>query len=204
MYQLGEGVQQDSAIAAALYQQAVDQGYAQAQCDLGALYQRGNGVQQDRARAVVLFQQAADQGNANAQCSLGMLYQFGNGVQQDSTRAAALYQQAADHTQHDNSAHDSQHNDPAWYCGSRQHAAVRIILRPTPIRKAQRRRESRSEDRCCTLTHLRLLLLLLVASRCGIVLPATGSPQQHYYYLRSSKFPRSKFPHSKFQTASSV
>ena len=117
-YLEGNDVEQDIARAAALLQQAADQGHARAECKLGkvvALYQQaaegghadaqwrlamlyleGNGVQQDSGRAAALYQQAADQGDSEAQFSLGILYQEGNGLPQDSAKAAALYQQAAD------------------------------------------------------------------------------------------------------------
>ena len=77
-------MQQDSTKAAALFQQAADQGHAEAQCLLGVKYHNGDGVQRDSARAVALYQQAADQGDAPAQCSLAVLYDDGDGVQQET------------------------------------------------------------------------------------------------------------------------
>ena len=59
--------------AARWYRKAVDQGYALAQLDLGALYANGQGVAQDDAEAARWLIKAADQGNATAQNNLRML-----------------------------------------------------------------------------------------------------------------------------------
>ncbi len=52
--------------AAVLWKQAADQGYADAQCNLGVLYYNGLGVPKDVARAVALFKQAAAGGSKGA------------------------------------------------------------------------------------------------------------------------------------------
>ena len=94
-YWLGLGVPQD-AKAAALYQQAADQGHVGGQVGLGACYFYGHGVDQDQAKAAMLYQQAADQGHAGAQVGLGNCYFYGQGVDQDQAIAAVLFQLAAD------------------------------------------------------------------------------------------------------------
>ena len=54
-----------------LYQQAADQGYLPAICDLGLCYELGMGVEMDKLRAAELYREAADQDYAPAQCNLG-------------------------------------------------------------------------------------------------------------------------------------
>ncbi len=60
MYANGEGVTQDYARAASLYQQACDGGMATVCNNLGVMYLRGEGVTQDYTRAVSFFQKACD------------------------------------------------------------------------------------------------------------------------------------------------
>jgi len=56
------------------YQQAAEQGQAQAQYQLGLIYKQGKGVPQDDALAIHWFRKAAEQGQAGAQNQLGLLY----------------------------------------------------------------------------------------------------------------------------------
>lgn len=67
--------------------QAVEQGDADAQNNLGAMYAEGQGVRQDDTEAVRWFRQAADQGLAQAQFNLGAMYYKGHGVRQDRALA---------------------------------------------------------------------------------------------------------------------
>ncbi|MGA2170957.1 MAG: hypothetical protein ABSG62_22455, partial [Terracidiphilus sp.] len=62
---------QDNRQAAACYRKAAEQGYADAQFNLGVAYAYGEGVRQDYARAAVWLRKAAEQGHAEAQRSLG-------------------------------------------------------------------------------------------------------------------------------------
>src|SRR5207247_4375042 len=64
-------------------EKAADQGYAQAQNNLGTLYENGEGVPKDLRKAAKLYQKAADQGYALAQNNLGLLYENGEGVPKD-------------------------------------------------------------------------------------------------------------------------
>ena len=59
MYSQGQGVQQDYAEAVKWYRRAVEQGYADAQGNLGTMYFNGRGVQQDYAEAVKWTRRAA-------------------------------------------------------------------------------------------------------------------------------------------------
>lgn len=78
---------QDFAEATRLYRLAAEQGYANAQFNLGVLYYSGQGVPQDYPEAARLYRLAAEQGNANAQINLGVLYGIGRGVPQDYVTA---------------------------------------------------------------------------------------------------------------------
>ena len=88
--------QNDYAGAVYWWRKAAEQGYANAQFNLGLCYDRGNGVTQDVAEAVEWWRKAAEQGNANAQFSIGYCYAQGNGVTQDFAEAAKWFRKAAE------------------------------------------------------------------------------------------------------------
>ena len=96
LYENGQGVPQDCAKAAELYQKAADAGDTRALKYLGVLYKNGWGVPQDYAKAAALFQKAVDAGVTTAIFHLGVLYKNGQGVPQDFAKAAALLQKAVD------------------------------------------------------------------------------------------------------------
>jgi TPR repeat protein len=73
-----------------------EQGYVDAQVNLGFMYDKGEGVAQDDAQAAAWFRKAADQGDAKAQFNLGNKYRRGEGVAQDYSQAMAWYRKAAD------------------------------------------------------------------------------------------------------------
>lgn len=87
MYDLGHGVPQDYAKAAAWYEKAAAQGHTMAQNNLGAMYASGQGVPQDYTKAKEWYEKAASQGFVGAQSNLGLLYAHGNGVPQDYVQA---------------------------------------------------------------------------------------------------------------------
>ena len=67
---------------------SAEQGYALAQCNLGASYAKGWGVEKDDAQAVAWYRRSAEQGNAKAQRNLGVMYKNGRGVPKDWKAAA--------------------------------------------------------------------------------------------------------------------
>lgn len=69
------------------YTKAAEQGYANAQDNLGAIYYHGLIVNQDYKEALKWFSKAAEQGNVNAQDGLGVMYHNGQGVIRDYKRA---------------------------------------------------------------------------------------------------------------------
>src|ERR1700704_3872674 len=77
LYDLGDGVPRDYAVARQWYEQAAAQNYAAAQFNLGLLYANGHGVPQDYAMARQWYEKAAAQGRANASYILGEMYAHG-------------------------------------------------------------------------------------------------------------------------------
>jgi hypothetical protein len=90
------GVVKDNAEAARLYRLSAEQGYADAQVDLGSMVQFGcPGVMQDIAEAMRLYRLAAAQGDVHAQVDLAIMFQEGFQVAQDYEEAARLFRLAA-------------------------------------------------------------------------------------------------------------
>jgi TPR repeat protein len=73
-----------------------EQGYTEAQYNLGLMYNYGQGVIQDYKAAVKWYGLAAEQGNASAQFNLGVMYNYGQGVIQDYKVAVKWYTLAAE------------------------------------------------------------------------------------------------------------
>ena len=70
LYELGQGVAQDSREALRWYRRAAEDGWASAQFHLGRMHRDGSGVVQDLAEAARWFRKAAEQGDAEAQFNL--------------------------------------------------------------------------------------------------------------------------------------
>ncbi|MEN9912495.1 MAG: hypothetical protein RI956_939 [Pseudomonadota bacterium] len=96
MYENGQSVIKDKAIAAEWYQKAANQNHAKAQLKLGLMYANGQGVTQNERTAVEWYQKSADQGFANAQYNLGFMYANGRGVVKNERTAVEWFQKAAD------------------------------------------------------------------------------------------------------------
>jgi len=73
-----------------------EQGYAEAQVQLGYVYARGDGVPEDDAEALRWYRLAAEQGYANAQVTLGYVYARGDDVAEDDAEAVRWYRLAAE------------------------------------------------------------------------------------------------------------
>ena len=80
----------------ALIRRSAEQGYADAQFNLGLAYYRGEGVSQDYTQAVSWYRKAAEQGVAAAQYNLGVCYYKGEGVSQDYVQAVSWWCKAAE------------------------------------------------------------------------------------------------------------
>jgi len=66
---------------------AAEQGYGEAQNELGSCYLNGALVLKDLEKAVYWYTKAAEQGHAGGQYNLGLCYGKGNGVQRDLEKA---------------------------------------------------------------------------------------------------------------------
>jgi len=97
MYDNGQGVPTDHAVAVVWFRKAANQGHAHAEYDLGLKYSQGQGVSHDDAVAVSWFQRAADHGDPEAMFRLGEAYELGRGVQMDYVLAYAWYGRAVAH-----------------------------------------------------------------------------------------------------------
>jgi uncharacterized protein len=87
LYDAGNGVAQDQAIAASWYRKAAEQNHLIAQLFLGILYYSGKGVEKDYKKAAHWLQAPANNGNDQAQFHLGSMYAKGDGVNRDDSKA---------------------------------------------------------------------------------------------------------------------
>jgi TPR repeat protein len=85
------GLAQDSKQAASWFRKAAEQGYDEAQYNLGFSYYRGDGVTKDVVQEVFWYRKAAEQGHAGAQFRLGLCYAMGEGVLKDEIEAYAYW-----------------------------------------------------------------------------------------------------------------
>lgn len=92
LYENGQGVEKNDALAQEWCQKAADKGLAAAQSHLAFFLFEQNQFKQ----AAQWWQKAAEQGNAEAQLQLGLLYHTGQGVEQDNETAADWFEAAAE------------------------------------------------------------------------------------------------------------
>lgn len=90
-YYTGEGVKQDYIKAIKYFTLAAQQGYANAQLNLGIIHHKYSNFEE----AYFWYNQASRQGLAQAQYNLGILYLNGLGVQKDYDKAKDLFIQAS-------------------------------------------------------------------------------------------------------------
>ena len=103
LYQEGEKYYnaQNFVKAVEYYRKAAEQGYGNAQNDLGWMYGNGHGVAQDDVEAVKWYRKAAEQGLPISQNNLGWMYENGRGVAQDYEEAIKWYSKAAEQSHAD-------------------------------------------------------------------------------------------------------
>ncbi len=95
LYERGEGVPTDLAVARQWTERAAAAGNRRAMHDLGVYFARGEGAPLDEAAAFRWFRQAAELGVADSQYNLGVLYQQGRGVNASPTEAMFWFLVAA-------------------------------------------------------------------------------------------------------------
>jgi len=87
MYDIGEGVSQNSKEAVKYYRLAAEQGFANAQNNLGVAYDQGEGVDTDYKEAMKWYLLAAERGNRDAPNNIGVLHMIGFGVPRSFAKA---------------------------------------------------------------------------------------------------------------------
>ncbi len=95
LYERGEGVETDLAVARQWTERAAAAGNRRAMHDLGVYFARGEGAPLDEAAAFRWFRQAAELGVADSQFNLGVLYQQGRGVSASASEALFWFLVAA-------------------------------------------------------------------------------------------------------------
>ena len=73
-----------------------EQGYKEAQFNLGVMYENGQGVAEDHKTAAQWYTRAAEQEFAAAQHNLGVMYARGQGITKDNEAAVYWYKRAAE------------------------------------------------------------------------------------------------------------
>lgn len=91
----GQVLDNDPELAAGWFFRSAEQGYADAQFNLGLMYANGEGVEADTSQAVELFKKAAAQGNVDAQNNLAAMYYTGEGVTRDVDKGIEWFEKAA-------------------------------------------------------------------------------------------------------------
>lgn len=87
LYEHGQGVPTDLALARQWTERAAASGESSAMHDLGVYFARGEGVPADDTAAFRWFRQAAERGVVDSQFNLGVFYEQGRGVAADETEA---------------------------------------------------------------------------------------------------------------------
>ena len=96
IYVAGHGqIKQNMKRAALWFNEAAQNGIANAKYNLGVLHHQGLGVKQDISKAMALYKEAADKGHAEASYNLGIANIEGIGVPYNPTRAAEFFKIAA-------------------------------------------------------------------------------------------------------------
>ncbi len=96
LYEIGEGVSQDSEMARQLTERAARNGNRIAMHDLALYYAEGRGgVQADMPKAANWFEKAAERGVVDSQFNLGVLFESGQGLPKNMSDAFVWYSIAA-------------------------------------------------------------------------------------------------------------
>ena len=91
MYDLGQGVPQNSGEALRLFRQAARNDDVNAQVSLGVMYANGSGVPADYVQSMRYYRRAAELGSGAGFLGVGLLYQHGLGVAASANEAAAWF-----------------------------------------------------------------------------------------------------------------
>ncbi len=97
MYDLGQGVAPNAAVALDWYRRAGSAGMAEGAFNAAVMLDDGQSVGRDRAQAAMWYARAALHGNARAALNLSRLYQAGDGVPHNEAAALAWLDLAVGH-----------------------------------------------------------------------------------------------------------
>ncbi len=97
IYENGEGVKPDVAMAMTLLEKSAAQGFVPAESHLGELYLRGTETLQDFGKAQTWLHKAAVAGDSRAQWLLGNIFALGLGIPVDRAQAYGWYENAVLH-----------------------------------------------------------------------------------------------------------
>ena len=95
IYDNGEGVEADKAMAFQMYQAAEALDDAEAAWKLSEMYRSGEGTEKDAAKEREYLQKAVDRGSGDAIFRMACKYDCGDGVTLDGEKAEALFRDAA-------------------------------------------------------------------------------------------------------------
>lgn len=95
VFSTGWREKKESQEAFSWFLKAAEQGYTEAENQVGECYRDGHGVEPDMSEAVRWFEKAAGQNNPRALFNLGFYYYAGNGVRRDWKKARDLLERAA-------------------------------------------------------------------------------------------------------------
>ncbi|PXF46911.1 Secretory immunoglobulin A-binding protein EsiB [Gracilariopsis chorda] len=90
-----QGPKPDYVQAIYYYREAIKNGSAEAQCNLGDCYMYGQGVAKDYSTAMDLYKESAEKGNLGARAEMATLYYLGLGVPVNHAKAISLYREAS-------------------------------------------------------------------------------------------------------------
>ena len=77
------------------FEHLAEQGYMDAQTNLGVMYESGKGVPKDYKQAAYWYRMSAKQGGAAAQYNLGVMYANGQGVPKNDKQAVEWFKKSA-------------------------------------------------------------------------------------------------------------
>lgn len=92
----GQGVEQNTTKAIAIYQSLSAKGMSSASRNLGKIYEQGSYVDQDFQQSLFYFKRAVDQGDRYAELDIARFYAHGLGVESDWPLANSIFLRYAD------------------------------------------------------------------------------------------------------------
>jgi TPR repeat protein len=134
MYDLGQGVAENSQEAVRLFRLAAAENDPNANASLAVMYANGRGVRTDHTQAMRYYRRAAELGSSAGFLGVGMLYHYGLGVGASPNEAAAWYLAA-------HAMRDTRARELIGMLSLDQSANQQAISRANQLLQSYRRRE---------------------------------------------------------------